>query len=123
VLLGGTGSASIGLAAGFTIAALAGCIAYAVAFTALGVVTSRALLVGLGYTLIWEGVLAGILEGTRFLSVRQATLGVAAGLTRTDIGSEPLTVTASVAILVAVTVAGLAVAAWRLRAFQVRAAD
>jgi ABC-2 type transport system permease protein len=123
VLLGGTGSASIGLAGGFTIAALAGCIAYAVGFTALGVVTSRALIVGLGYTLIWEGVLAGILEGTRFLSVRQATLGVAVGLTGTDIGSEPLNVTASLVILVAVTAVGLGIAAWRLRGFQVRAAD
>ena len=38
---------------------LLGGTAYAVAFAALGVVTSRALIVGLGYTLIWEGVLAG----------------------------------------------------------------
>ena len=60
---------------------MAGGTAYAVAFTALGVVTSRALVVGLGYTLLWEGVLAGLLEGTRFLSIRQATLGVAAALT------------------------------------------
>jgi ABC-2 type transport system permease protein len=123
VLLGGTGSASINVAVGFTLAALAGCIAYAFGFTALGVVTSRALIVGLGYTLVWEGVLAGILEGTRFLSVRQATLGVAVGLTGTDLGSTPLTVTASLVILIAVTIGGFGVAAWRLRGFQVRAAD
>ena len=30
--------------------------------------------------LIWEGVLAGLLEGTRFLSIRQATLGIARAL-------------------------------------------
>ena len=46
--------------------------------------------IGLGYTLIWEGVLAGILEGVRFLSVRQATLGVAGALTGEDLGSKPL---------------------------------
>lgn len=123
ILLGGTGSASIALALGFTVAALAGCVAYAVGFTALGVVTSRALIVGLGYTLLWEGALAGILEGTRFLSVRQATLGVAAGLTSADIGTEPLTMPTSIAILAVVTVLGLLVAWSRLRAFQVRAAD
>jgi ABC-2 type transport system permease protein len=123
VLLGGTGSASIGLALGFTVAALGGCVAYAVGFAALGLVTSRALIVGLGYTLIWEGVLAGILEGTRFLSVRQATLGVAAGLTGSEIGVEPLALTASIVILAAVTVVGLTVATLRLRSFQVRAAD
>ena|SRR5690349_5962730 len=123
LLLGGTGSASVGLALGFTVAALAGCIAYAVGFTALGVVTSRALIVGLGYTLLWEGALAGILEGTRFLSVRQATLGVAAGLTSADIGNVPLTMPTSIAILVVVTAGGLVIAWSRLRAFQVRAAD
>jgi ABC-2 type transport system permease protein len=123
ILLGGTGSASIGIALGFTVAALAGCVAYAVGFAALGLVTSRALIVGLGYTLIWEGVLAGILEGTRFLSVRQATLGVAAGLTGSEIGVEPLAPSVSILILAAVTAIGLTVATLRLRSFQVRAAD
>jgi ABC-2 type transport system permease protein len=123
LLLGGTGGASIGLAAGFTLAALAGCAAYAVGFTALGLVTSRALIVGLGYTLIWEGVLAGILEGTRFLSVRQATLGVAAALTGRDVGVDPLTPLASLIVLVAVISIGFGIAALRLRRFQVRAAD
>jgi ABC-2 type transport system permease protein len=123
ILLGGTGVTSLGLAAGFSIAALAGGTAYAVGFTALGLVTSRALIVGLGYTLLWEGVLAGLLEGTRFLSVRQATLGVAASLTGTDVGVEPLTPTTSVVILAAVVMVGLGIATLRLRSFQVRAAD
>jgi ABC-2 type transport system permease protein len=123
ILLGGTGGPSIGLAAGFAVAALAGGGAYAVGFTALGIMTSRALIVGLGYTLLWEGVLAGILEGTRFLSVRQATLGVAAGLTDRDVGVDPLTPTVSVVILAAVVAIGYAVATLRLRSFQVRAAD
>jgi ABC-2 type transport system permease protein len=123
LLLGGTGGASIGLAVGFTLAALVGGLAYAVGFTALGLVTSRALIVGLGYTLVWEGVLAGILEGTRFLSVRQATLGVAAALTGRDVGVDPLTPLASLVVLVAVTSIGFGIAALRLRTFQVRAAD
>ena len=92
-------------------------------FTALGVVTSRALIVGLGYTLIWEGVLAGILEGTRFLSVRQATLGVASSLTGEDVGSDPLAVGVSVVILTVVIVGGLVVTASALRRFQLRTAD
>lgn len=123
LLLGGINPTSIGLAGGFTIAALVGGIAYAVGFTALGLVTSRALIVGLGYTLIWEGVLAGILEGTRFLSIRQATLGVAAMLTGRDVGVDPLTLTASMVILTSVVAIGFAIATLRLRRFQVRAAD
>jgi ABC-2 type transport system permease protein len=123
LLLGGINATSIGLAGGFAIAALLGGAAYAVAFTALGIVTSRALIVGLGYTLIWEGVLAGILEGTRFLSVRQATLGFAAMLTGRDIGVDPLTPAVSTAIIVGVVVLGFSIATLRLRRFQVRAAD
>jgi ABC-2 type transport system permease protein len=123
LLLGGINATSIGLAGGFTLAALVGGAAYAVAFTALGVVTSRALIVGLGYTLIWEGVLAGILEGTRFLSVRQATLGIAAMLTGRDVGLDPLTPVVSAVIIVAVIILGFTVATLRLQRFQVRAAD
>ena len=60
------------------------------AFTALGAVTSRALIIGLGYTLIWEGVLAGLLEGTKFLSVRQAMLGVSSDSTALSKLAVPL---------------------------------
>ena len=123
LLLGGFGPDAIRTTVGFALAGLVGGTAYAIAFTALGVVTSRALIIGLGYTLIWEGVLAGILEGTRFLSVRQATLGVASTLTGEDVGSDPLGILLSVVILVAVIASGLAVASNALRRFQLRTAD
>lgn len=123
LLLGGFGSDAIQTSLGFALAGLVGGTAYAIGFTALGVVTSRALIIGLGYTLIWEGVLAGILEGTRFLSVRQATLGVASALTGEDVGSDPLGTGLSVVILIAVIGAGLAVTTSALRRFQLRSAD
>ena len=123
LLLGGFGPQSIQTSIGFAVAALIGGTAYAVGFTALGVVTSRALIVGLGYTLIWEGILAGILEGTRFLSVRQATLGVASTLIGRDVGSDPLGIGVSIAILAAVIAGGFAVTSARLARFQLRTAD
>ena len=123
LLLGGFGSDAIQTSLGFALAGLVGGTAYAIGFTALGVVTSRALIIGLGYTLIWEGVLAGILEGTRFLSVRQATLGVASALTGEDVGSDPLGTGLSVVILIAVIAAGLAITTSALRRFQLRSAD
>ena len=49
------------------------------------------------YTLLWEGVLAGLLEGTRFMSIRQGTLGVAAALTGEDVGVDVLAPVVSVA--------------------------
>ena len=123
LLVEGFGGASLGTAFGFALAAIAGGMAYAVAFTALGVVTSRALVVGLGYTLLWEGVLAGLLEGTRFLSIRQATLGVAAALTGEDVGVDVLAPVISASIIVAVVVGGFLVTTRTLARFQIRSAD
>jgi ABC-2 type transport system permease protein len=123
LLVGGFGGTSVGTAFGFALAAIAGGTAYAVAFAGLGVVTTRALVVGLGYTLLWEGVLAGLLDGTRFLSIRQATLGVAAALTGEDPGANVLEPVVAAAILVAVIIGGFLLTARALARFQVRSAD
>jgi ABC-2 type transport system permease protein len=123
LLLGGLGTDAIRTAVGFAIAGLIGGSAYAIGFTALGAITGRALIVGLGYVLIWEGVLAGLLEGTRFLSIRQATLGLASALIGDDVGSAPLAVGLSVVILAVAIGGGLALTAAVLRRFQLRSAD
>jgi ABC-2 type transport system permease protein len=107
---------------GFSVACLVGGSAYAVAFMALSVFTSRALLLGLAYTLIWEGVLSGLLEGTKFLSIRQATLGVAAAI-GVDIPGDPLVPLVSVAVLVVVLVGGFLLASWKLARFEIRGGD
>jgi len=86
-------------------------------------VTSRALVIGLVYTLIWEGVVAGLLEGTRYLSIRQATLGVAAALGGKRPGSEPLDPTISVVILAVVIVGALLIGTRQLARFEVRGGD
>lgn len=108
---------------GYVAATMVGAIAYTSAFTALGAITSRAILIGLGYVLLWEGALAGILEGTRFLSVRQATLGLAEGLSGYQLSDGALETPVSVAILLAVTLVGFGLAARALIRFQVRAGD
>lgn len=123
ILVGGVGGTSLGIAFGFALAAIAGGTAYATAFTVLGAITSRALVVGLAYTLLWEGVLSGLLEGTRFLSIRQATLGVAAALTGEDVGVDPLEPAVAMLILAAVIGGGFALGTLVLRRFQVRAGD
>ena len=107
---------------GFSVACLVGGSAYAVAFMALSVFTSRALLLGLAYTLIWEGVLSGLLEGTKFLSIRQATLGVAAGL-GVDIPGDPLVPVVSVTVLAVVLIGGFLLASWKLARFEIRGGD
>jgi ABC-2 type transport system permease protein len=123
LLVEGFGGDSLATAFGFALAAIAGGTAYAVAFAALGVITSRALVVGLGYTLLWEGVLAGLLDGTRFMSIRQGTLGVAAALTGEDVGVDVLEPLIAASILAVVVAGGFLLTTRALTRFQVRSAD
>jgi ABC-2 type transport system permease protein len=123
LLTAGTGPASLGVTLGFALAAMAGGAAYAVAFTAFGALTTRALIAGLAYTLLWEGVLAGLLEGTRFLSIRQATLGIAAVLTGREVGFDPLDPAVSGVMIGLVLVLGFLLTVAALRRFQLRAGD
>jgi len=106
----------------FTIACFFGGTAYAMAFLALSTFTSRAFLIGLAYVLIWEGVLASLLEGTKFLSIRQATLGLAAAL-GVDVPGDPLVPVVSVAVLAVVLVGGFLLASWKLARFEIRGGD
>ena len=79
-------------------------------------------MLGLAYVLIWEGVLAGLLEGTKFLSIRQATLGIAAAL-GVDVPGDPLAAGVSVVVLAVVLVGAFALASWRLARFEIRGGD
>lgn len=65
----------------FGVAVVLGSLVYCTAFVMLSILTSRALIVGLIYVFLWEAVINSLFKGTRFLSVRQATLGIADGLT------------------------------------------
>lgn len=73
IAAGGLGS---GLVIGFTVGAAVGSVVYCTMFIFLSLVTGRALVIGLGYVLIWEGVLAGLFAGTRTFSVRQYALTI-----------------------------------------------
>ncbi|HET7181289.1 MAG TPA: ABC transporter permease [Candidatus Limnocylindrales bacterium] len=111
------GADTVALAVG----ALVGSYVYAAIFVALGVVTSRGLIVGLGYALIWEGLLAGLLPGSQVFSVREYVRGIASvispGVLASVVGSAGF-LYAAIAL-----VAAVAVAAYRLARFEVRGGD
>jgi ABC-2 type transport system permease protein len=62
---------------GAAIAMVLGSLVYTALFVMLSVLSTHALIIGLIYVFIWEGALAGLFEGVRYLSVRHYTLGVA----------------------------------------------
>ena len=109
------------VAAGYAVAVAAGCVVYVAAFVALSLFTSRALIIGLVYVLVWEGALAGSFPGIRFLSVRQYTLAIADSLGGPGAGTVADVLTPGVAVLLCLMV--LVVALWaavrRLEGFQI----
>ncbi len=105
----------------YALAAAAGGTAYALGFMTLSSITSRALSIGLGYVLLWEGVLAGLLPGTQTFSVRQATLGLADALQGTT--DAALDAGTSVGVLGVVILGSLALGSWRMSRYQLRGGD
>jgi ABC-2 type transport system permease protein len=118
IAAGGLGE---GLVVGMTAAAAIGALLYCSVFVAVSLVTGRALVFGLAYVLIWEGLLAGLFAGTRTFSIRQLTLAFAdaIGGIPADIFDAPLTVTT--ALLVGAAILGMAtvIAIRRLGAYEI----
>lgn len=124
ILAGGLGPNALGTTFGVALATGIAAFAYTALFLAASAVTGRALIFGLIYTLIWEGVLAGILEATKTISIREATLGLASALAPS--GSEiPTGLNPSQAVLLLgiVLVGGVFVASVRLAGFEVRGTE
>jgi ABC-2 type transport system permease protein len=57
------------LALGFALGSLAGGVAYCALFALLSVLNRHAVVIGLLYLLIWEGLIGGLLDGVRWLSL------------------------------------------------------
>jgi ABC-2 type transport system permease protein len=121
ILIGGTGSHQLGITIAFAGAALVGSFVYAAIFVALGAVTSRGLVIGLAYSLLWEGLLSGALRGTQLFSVREYIRGMASFLSRGDVQSV---VGGQAFVLSAITIAIVAtIAALRLARYEIRTGD
>jgi ABC-2 type transport system permease protein len=113
-------SAAIGYAAGAAI----GAAIYVAIFMALSLITSRSFVIGLGYVLIWEGLLAGLFPGIASLSVRQYAISFAQTITDSlssvANGLEPrVAIGAAILSAAIVTLAALAVALRRLSRLEI----
>ena len=117
-LVGAGGDPAIGI--GYAMASVVGALEYTAVFLALSLVTSRALVVGLAYVVIWEGVVAGLFAGTRILSVRQHALAVGDALVAD--GAVAAELEPAIALLIggAVVVLALGLAMRRLTTVELR---
>jgi len=110
----------------FAIAVAIGSLAYVVVFIALSVITTRALIIGLIYVVIWEGILAGLFEGTRVLSIREYTMSLAAALAPEGVvgtASAPLALSTAIPALVIAIIAAFVLASERLAVVETASGD
>lgn len=122
VLLGGTDDDTIRAILAYAVATFIGAYVYTAVFVALSVLTSRGLILGLAYTLIWEGILSGILPGTQVVSVREYLKGIVAalgppGMPESAVGAQGFLYAAIALVLLTV------LASARLARYELRGAD
>ena len=96
-------------------------IAYTAVFVTLSVWTGRALIAGLAYVLLWEGLVATFFSGTRLLSIREYGLAVAAGIAGPEAGTlaRDVPLVTGVILAVVVTVVAFWLGARRLARFEI----
>jgi ABC-2 type transport system permease protein len=118
IAAGGLGE---GLVPGMVAAAAIGSLLYCAVFVALSLVTGRALVFGLGYVLIWEGLLAGLFAGTRTFSVRQLTLafGYSIGGLPKELLVAPVSLLTAVLVGTFLLVVATLIAIRRLSAYEI----
>lgn len=114
------GSGDVPLAVAAVVATVVGGLEYTALFLALSLVTGRALVIGLAYVVIWEGVVAGLFEGTRILSVRQHTLAIADAIRGDDVVPAQLDAVPAIIAAALITVLATVLAARRLARVELR---
>ena len=107
------------MALGFTIGALAGVVAYSAIFLLINVLTRHAVVVGLLYALVWEGLVGGFVPGARELSVQQWALSLANSVMSNTFVASDVAPLAALALLAVTTVGATVLAGERLRSLSI----
>lgn len=108
-----------GLGAALAVGATFGSVAYCAIFCLISLVSRHAVVIGLAYALVWEGLVGGFVPGARVLSVQQWVVSVSDALTSSAALRADVAVTAALPLLAAMTIAATWLAVLRLRSFQI----
>jgi ABC-2 type transport system permease protein len=123
-LIAGFGTTGLATTFSFAVATGLAAFVYVAIFVALSVMTTRALIIGLIYTFVWEGILSGVLEGTKLFSIREATVGLAVSLAPATAGIVGgLDLLPAIGLLVIVFAGAFVLGTRALQAWEAKAAD
>jgi ABC-2 type transport system permease protein len=100
------------------VAMVVGSACYVSLFLALSLFTRRALVIGIGYMLVWEGALSSLLAGIANLSIRQYALGAATAIYKLPNQEPRLSAETSFILAAVLVVVALVVATWKLMRFE-----
>jgi ABC-2 type transport system permease protein len=104
-------------AVGFGLASLLGGAAYCAIFALLSVMTRHAVVIGLIYLLVWEGLLGGLLNGIRWLSITRWSAELIDHVASLELVRDLPLAYALIALAV-VVVGGTWATGWQLRSFN-----
>jgi ABC-2 type transport system permease protein len=110
-------SGSPSFAVGFALASLVGGTAYCAIFALLSVLTRHAVVIGLIYLLVWEGLLGGLLDGIRWLSVTRWSAELVDQVADLEL-VDKLPLAYALIALAAVLGGGTWLTGWQLRSFN-----
>ncbi len=114
LVLGGGGS----LAGGYALAALAAGVTYSALFLLLAVLTRNAVLLGLGYALVWESLVGNFVPGAQVLSVQQWAQALTKAVSSSAEVTPAVGLTTGIVLLCTCTVAATLLAGRRLRSLR-----
>jgi ABC-2 type transport system permease protein len=100
------------------LAIVVGSVCYASLFLAVSLFTRRALVIGVGYMLVWEGALSFMLPGIANLSIRQYALGAANAIYQLPVQESRLSSDTAFILSGVLVAVSLALAVWRLMRFE-----
>lgn len=100
------------------LAMVVGSACYVSLFLALSLFTRRALVIGIGYMLVWEGALSFMLPGIANLSIRQYSLGAAKAVYNLPLQEARLSAETGFLLAAVLVAVSLSLAVWRLMRFE-----
>jgi ABC-2 type transport system permease protein len=112
-----------GLAVGYAAGAVTASLGYAAVFLLLAVISRQAVVLGLLYALLWEGLVGGFVSGARTLSIQQWGTSIGSAIAGGDALRTDVRLAVAVPLLVVATAAATALASSRLRSLSISGED